>query len=242
MTRTGEAGLVAGVDTHLDAHTVALCDERGRAEAGLQVPATAAGYAQLLDWAPGAEHHHRCGPVLPEDGLADPAPGPGTDGLLALGLGLPAPLPATDHGDDRRKRPRCPRSGCSAVPVWSAVCRRTRGDTGRSCRGQPAARPRKLTAEVMALPARRRRSSACPGTRLPWKKMSRGQGRLSGCGGRNRLGTGHAGTSSTWKSWPARTRLASARSLSILSFGIERQVSAPGSAACSTGSGPCASS
>ena len=51
MTGTGEAGLVAGVGTHLDAHTVALCDERGRAEALLQVPATAAGYAQLLDWA-----------------------------------------------------------------------------------------------------------------------------------------------------------------------------------------------
>jgi transposase len=43
--------VVAGVDTHLDSLTVALCDGRGRLVAQLQVPATAAGYARLLAWA-----------------------------------------------------------------------------------------------------------------------------------------------------------------------------------------------
>jgi len=47
----GDADLVIGVDTHLDTHTAALCDARGRALSRLQVPATAAGYAQLLAWA-----------------------------------------------------------------------------------------------------------------------------------------------------------------------------------------------
>jgi transposase len=47
----GNSGLVVGVDTHLDSHTAALCDGRGRLVAQLQVPATAAGYAQLLAWA-----------------------------------------------------------------------------------------------------------------------------------------------------------------------------------------------
>jgi transposase len=51
VNRSGEAGLVVGVDTHLDTHTAALCDARGRVEARLQVPATAAGYEQLLGWA-----------------------------------------------------------------------------------------------------------------------------------------------------------------------------------------------
>jgi transposase len=39
------------VDTHLDTHTAALCDARGRAVSQLQVAATTAGYAQLLAWA-----------------------------------------------------------------------------------------------------------------------------------------------------------------------------------------------
>jgi len=47
----GDADLIIGVDTHLDTHTAALCDARGRALSRLQVPATAAGYAQLLAWA-----------------------------------------------------------------------------------------------------------------------------------------------------------------------------------------------
>ena len=51
VSLTGDADLIIGVDTHLDTHTAALCDARGRAVAQLQVPATAAGYAQLLAWA-----------------------------------------------------------------------------------------------------------------------------------------------------------------------------------------------
>ena len=47
----GDIELVVGVDTHLDTHTAALCDSRGRAVAQLRAPATAAGYAQLLAWA-----------------------------------------------------------------------------------------------------------------------------------------------------------------------------------------------
>jgi len=47
----GDADLIIGVDTHLDTHTAAICDARGRALSQLQVPATAAGYAQLLAWA-----------------------------------------------------------------------------------------------------------------------------------------------------------------------------------------------
>jgi transposase len=46
-----DSGMVVGVDTHLDTHTAALCDGRGRLVAQLQVPATAAGYARLLAWA-----------------------------------------------------------------------------------------------------------------------------------------------------------------------------------------------
>jgi transposase len=45
-----EADLVVGVDTHLDTHTAAICDARGRAVPQLQVPATTAGYEQLLAW------------------------------------------------------------------------------------------------------------------------------------------------------------------------------------------------
>jgi len=46
-----EADVIIGVDTHLDTHTAAICDGRGRLVGQLQVPATAAGYARLLDWA-----------------------------------------------------------------------------------------------------------------------------------------------------------------------------------------------
>ena len=51
MRFPGDTGMVVGVDTHLDSHTAALCDGRGRLVAQLQVPATAAGYARLLAWA-----------------------------------------------------------------------------------------------------------------------------------------------------------------------------------------------
>jgi transposase len=49
-----DTGLVVGVDTHLDTHTAALCDARGRALAQLQVPADPGGYAAVLAWARGA--------------------------------------------------------------------------------------------------------------------------------------------------------------------------------------------
>ena len=44
------ADLIIGVDTHLDTHTAAICDARGRAVSQMQVPATTAGYEQLLAW------------------------------------------------------------------------------------------------------------------------------------------------------------------------------------------------
>ena len=50
MSVAESTGLVVGVDTHLDTHTAAICDARGRAGSQLRVAATAAGYAQLLDW------------------------------------------------------------------------------------------------------------------------------------------------------------------------------------------------
>jgi len=46
-----EADYVVGVDTHMDTHTAAVCDARGRAVSQRQVPATTAGYADLLAWA-----------------------------------------------------------------------------------------------------------------------------------------------------------------------------------------------
>jgi transposase len=48
VRKAGDADLVIGVDTHLDTHTAAVCDGRGRALTQLQVPATTAGYQQLL--------------------------------------------------------------------------------------------------------------------------------------------------------------------------------------------------
>jgi transposase len=45
-----EADRVVGVDTHLDTHTAAICDARGRAVSQLQVAVTTAGYEQLLGW------------------------------------------------------------------------------------------------------------------------------------------------------------------------------------------------
>jgi transposase len=51
VSLAGDADWIIGVDTHLDTHTAALCDGRGREVARLQVPATSAGYAQLRAWA-----------------------------------------------------------------------------------------------------------------------------------------------------------------------------------------------
>ena len=51
MGKAVEADLVVGAGTHLDSHTAALCDARGRTLSQLQVAATTAGYAQLLQWA-----------------------------------------------------------------------------------------------------------------------------------------------------------------------------------------------
>jgi hypothetical protein len=59
MNLAGDASLIIGVDTHLDTYTAALCDARGRPVWQLQVPATAAGYAQLLAWARSAAGDRR---------------------------------------------------------------------------------------------------------------------------------------------------------------------------------------
>ena len=47
-----------GVDTHLDLHVGALLDGVGRTVATMTVPATQAGYRQLLGWA--RQHGHLC--------------------------------------------------------------------------------------------------------------------------------------------------------------------------------------
>lgn len=46
-----EVQLVVGVDTHVDTHTAALCDVRGRPLAKRQVPTTPAGYQEVAAWA-----------------------------------------------------------------------------------------------------------------------------------------------------------------------------------------------
>jgi transposase len=45
-----DVDLVVGVDTHLDSHTAAICDQRGRLLAERHVPTTPAGYSDLADW------------------------------------------------------------------------------------------------------------------------------------------------------------------------------------------------
>ena len=59
MNVAGDADLIIGVDTHLDTHTAAICDCRGRVLSQLQVAATAAGYEQLLAWARAAAGDRR---------------------------------------------------------------------------------------------------------------------------------------------------------------------------------------
>ena len=61
MSLTEDAELIIGVDTHLDTHTAAICDARGRAVSQLQVPATTAGYVQLLAWAVEGTRHYGLG-------------------------------------------------------------------------------------------------------------------------------------------------------------------------------------
>ena len=51
MSEVLQADLVVGAGTHLDTHTAAICDAGGRVVSQLQVPATTAGYVQLLAWA-----------------------------------------------------------------------------------------------------------------------------------------------------------------------------------------------
>ena len=51
MADVADADWIIGVDTHRDTHTAAVCDARGRVGAQLQIPATPAGYGQLLAWA-----------------------------------------------------------------------------------------------------------------------------------------------------------------------------------------------
>ena len=47
----GDADVIIGVDTHLDSHTAAACSTTGCQLALTQIPATPAGYAQVLAWA-----------------------------------------------------------------------------------------------------------------------------------------------------------------------------------------------
>ena len=51
MSEVLQADLVVGAGTHLDTHTAAICNAGGRVVSQLQVPATTAGYVQLLAWA-----------------------------------------------------------------------------------------------------------------------------------------------------------------------------------------------
>jgi transposase len=50
VTIVDDVDLVVGVDTHLDTHTAALCDPRGRRLGELRVATTPAGYAELVAW------------------------------------------------------------------------------------------------------------------------------------------------------------------------------------------------
>ena len=54
MALASEIGYVVGVDTHMDTHTAAVCDGRGRVLSQFRVPASAVGYADLLAWASSA--------------------------------------------------------------------------------------------------------------------------------------------------------------------------------------------
>ena len=52
MALVDEVDYVVGAGTHMDTHTAAVCDTRGRVLSQLQVPTTAAGYAKLLPMPP----------------------------------------------------------------------------------------------------------------------------------------------------------------------------------------------
>jgi hypothetical protein len=82
VTGVDGVDLIAGVDTHLDTYTAAICDARGRAAAQLQVAATTVGYAELLAWAGAMAEGRRLAwaieaPVITAWG---PGPAPGRRG------------------------------------------------------------------------------------------------------------------------------------------------------------------
>lgn len=92
MTIVNETVLVVGVDTHLDTHTAAICDHRGRQLAELQVPTTPAGYAHLVAWA--SEAAEGAGVVW------------AIEGTRHYGLGLVRYLHAQDQRVEEIDRPR----------------------------------------------------------------------------------------------------------------------------------------
>jgi transposase len=91
VSRTDEADLIVGVDTHLDTHTAAICDARGRVVSQLQVPATTAGYGQLLAWADAAAAGRRVAWAL--------------EGTRHYGLGLARHLTAAGQPVGDRQHP-----------------------------------------------------------------------------------------------------------------------------------------
>ena len=58
---TSISRITAGVDTHKDTHTAAALDSTGRALGNATFPASAAGYAALLEWLRGFGHLDRVG-------------------------------------------------------------------------------------------------------------------------------------------------------------------------------------
>ena len=51
VAQVGQSRITVGVDTHKDTHTAAVKDSLGRTVGRTQVPATPAGYRELMDWA-----------------------------------------------------------------------------------------------------------------------------------------------------------------------------------------------
>ena len=51
VAQVGQSRITVGVDTHKDTHTAAVKDQLGRTVGRTQVPATPAGYRELMDWA-----------------------------------------------------------------------------------------------------------------------------------------------------------------------------------------------
>jgi hypothetical protein len=124
VSRTDEADVIVGAGTHLDTHTAAICDARGRLVSQLQVPATAAGYGQLLAWANAAAYGQagcagdRGHPPL----RAGPGPAPGGSGPAGI---RDRQHPARRQAPGGQERPhRChPRSPGAAGPARPAQMR-----------------------------------------------------------------------------------------------------------------------